>query len=373
MGVLNSKGVLLLLFLCLASAIQLQKQNQTSHDKAINSQEHFIEDAVKIKTKSKHRNENVDKTNINAVADTYKPSTNETKKDPSKKDTVVSKSSTPNKTLRNTSKAIKIPLDLLLTPRESLKPVKISANNFTKINHEDVSRKQQPKNLKEQKNKFNEDSVEAEDGDVSDFIKKISTKSRNKSHEHSDSIIDDVIDLKISHNDYNKTENDCKSSLPKILNEKNIIKSFPPNNETVKKDTPPKSIEIFLNHDVANSDKISQPSTIVIHNSSYQEISQPIVSNYQYVNRYPYCPYSYYHRPYHWSYNPYKRHYSYECYNNPYTYTPFYYPKERPQVLWKSWNTMDITINNVKSIRLNCAKESENVGKENNQDDTVQD
>ncbi|CAG4974885.1 unnamed protein product [Colias eurytheme] len=153
-------------------------------------------------------------------------------------------------------------------------------------------------------------------------------------------------------NDEIKTNIDPERTIDtKTPQEKNTYNYTTTSNETLKEqiDTQSTKIEIMINHLPANAN--NPVSSIVIHNNTYQEITEPAWYRYPYYYRYPKVSSAY-------NYSPYYQ-YS-QCSPNPGQYKaitydnwPRYYGYHNlDKRTSKTWHNLDVSINNIRSERI---------------------
>ncbi|XP_045532635.1 putative mediator of RNA polymerase II transcription subunit 26 [Pieris brassicae] len=340
------KTVLLFQFLYLADALKMKKQNQTTP--TVNPKiDKFIEDDMEIKLNLNNHNNDKDLNRAQSEKKILKENSTVKNLDLTKK---RNKLVTPKKTVdKSASQAIYLPLDLLL------KNPKINGSNNTNASSKsrrNVTIANNPMvNYLKPKIDFCEDTMEAVDESISDFYSAIKTHNRtNKTYVKLDDVkvVDDNVNIKMSSPEISEVTDIDERSFP----DTSYDKYNPSGNiETQKLIKTPTTIEILIKCEPSTpNEALRSNSSIVIHNTTYQEITQPTYcsSPYSYTPRWPYrswygtYPYNFYKYPYT------KRNGHCYFYNTQYSM-----PYSAPNIVWKTWNNMDLSMTNPNYMTFN--------------------
>ncbi|XP_047509433.1 uncharacterized protein LOC125052561 [Pieris napi] len=339
---------LLFLFLYLADALKIKKQNQTTT--TVNPKiDKFIEDDMEIKLNLNNHNNDED-LREQLENKILKENSTVQNLDLTKK---RNKSVTPRNSVdKSASQGIYLPIDLLL------KHPKLNGTNHTNSNsksRQNVTNTNNPiVNYLKPKIDFCEDTMEAVDESIADFYSAIKTNNRtNESFVILDDVkVDDYVNIKMSPESSEVTNIDARNSLPDKSDQMNSSANVGTQINVIK--TPTTTIEIVIKCEPSTpNEALRSNSSIVIHNTTYQEITQPaycpIPYTYSYTPRWPYrswygtYPYNFYKYP--------NTKHNGQCYfyNNQYSM-----PYSAPNIVRKTWNNMDLSITNPNYMTFNC-------------------
>ncbi|CAF4944508.1 unnamed protein product [Pieris macdunnoughi] len=345
------KSVLLFLFLYLAEALKIKKQNQTTP--IVNPKiDKFIEDDMEIKLNLNNHNNDED-LREQLEKKIVKENSTVTNLDLTKK---LNKSVTPRNSVdKSASQAIYLPIDLLL------KHPKLNGTNNTNSNSKsrrNLTNTNNPiVNYLKPKIDFCEDTMEAVDESIADFYSAIKTNNRTNETfvKLGDfKVVDDYVNIKMSSPESSEVTNiDARNSLPDTSSDQNMNSSA--NVETQRNliKTPTTTIEIVIKCEPSTpNEALRSNSSIVIHNTTYQEITQPA-----------FCPipYTYSYTP-RWPYRSWYGTYPYNFYKYPYTKqigqcnfysTQYSMPYSAPNIVRKTWNNVDLSITNPNYMTFN--------------------
>ncbi|XP_022115920.2 uncharacterized protein LOC110993858 [Pieris rapae] len=343
------KTVLLFLFLYLADALKIKKQNQTTL--TVNPKiDKFIEDDMEIKLNLNNHNNEEDLNREHYENQILKENSTVKILDLTKKrnksvipKTAVDKSGSP---------AVYLPLDLLL------KHPKINGTNITNSSSKrrwKVTNTSNPTvNYLMPKIDFCEDTMEAVDESLADFYSAIKMNNRtNKTFVKLDDVkvVDDYVNIKMSSPERSEgTSIEARNSLADTSSDKiNYSANVETQGNLIK--TPSATVEILIKCEPSTpNEALRSDSSIVIHNTTYQEITQPTFCPSPYIYSYTPCwpyrswyPYNFYKYPYT------KRNGQCYFYNNQYSV-----PYSAPNIVWKTWNNMDLSMTNPNYETFNC-------------------